>query len=206
MSKKLLTIAQVLALPEGEWANGDIFAVLTNPKPPRGKGPWTATLTDSTGSIVGKFWGGGIDHWSGKRVKLSGAGMQRKAYQNVPELSVGQKADVSFAGAPGTAAQEEDAIPGDPLPSEPRYDVTPHGIVPRVSDAPKAAGLPVHGATVGMCVKGALDIWLQTRANAGDVWDSNAISFVYGVSNQILGVCQRVEKHANEESQDDVPF
>jgi len=36
--------------------------------------------------------------------------------------------------------------------------------------SPNATGTPVHGATVGMCVKGALDIWLKTVAEQGGTW------------------------------------
>lgn len=204
---KIYTIAQVIATPEGQYVSAEVFAVMSNIQAPRGRGPWTATLTDQTGSIMGKFWGGDISYWAGKRMKLSGKGMQRKEYKGVPELSVGDKVNISFAGAPGTAAQEEETMPGDPLPPPPRYNAAPLPSQPARQIAPTASGTPAipHGATIGMCVKGALDIWLATSAVEG--WNANSVAFVYGTANQLLSICKRVEDHAATTAEDSsVPF
>lgn len=193
--KKTYTIAQVLATPEGQYVSAEVFAILSRATPPRGKGPWTAQLTDSTGTIVGKFWGGDISHWEGKRVKLSGQGMMRKSYKNVPELSVGDKTDVSYAGAPGAAAQAEDAIPGDPEPSQSFSRPVPVQTPPRLANAPTA----IHGATVGGALARAVDIYLHNTPQ-GTKWDDGEASKVEQITRDLVAIQQRVE------TGDGVPF
>ncbi len=201
--KKTYTIAQVLATPEGQYVSAEVFAVLSRATPPRGKGPWTANLTDSTGTIAGKFWGGDISHWEGKRIKLSGQGMQRKAYQNVPELSVGQKTDVSFAGAPGTAGQEVDAIPGDPVAPQSFSRPVHAKPFPALPDPFKPTGTPVNGQTVGMAVKAAVDIWLSTnpRGQTANLdWSIESIEQVEQIARDIVAISERIQ------SGESVPF
>lgn len=202
---KIYTIAQVLATPEGQYVSAEVFAVLSNIQPPRGKGPWTAVLTDSTGTITGKFWGGDISYWNGKRMKLSGKGMQRKEYKGVPELSVGDKVDLSFAGAPGTGAQEEETMPGDPLPQPPRYNPAPLPPQPARPPSPTASGTPaspihgatVHPATVGMCFKIAADFLLKEGEWNGDTPDR-----IEAMALKLIERAQRLERGESS----DVPF
>lgn len=201
--KKQYTIAQVLATPEGQYVSAEVFAVLSRATPPRGKGPWTAQLTDSTGTIVGKFWGGDISYWEGKRIRLSGQGMQRKGYNGTPELSVGQKAEISFAGAPGTAGQEEDGIPGDPV--APASTQQSKWVYPAASAQPpvKTQGNAVFGATAGMAVKAAIDLWIATKPT-GNEFAGAALEWVARTAHSIVMVSQAIER--GENPNESVPF
>lgn len=199
--KKQYTIAQVLATPEGQYVSAEVFAVLSRATPPRGKGPWTAQLTDSTGTIVGKFWGGDISYWEGKRIRLSGQGMQRKGYNGTPELSVGQKAEISFAGAPGTAGQEEDGIPGDPV--APASTQQSKWVYPAASAQPpvKTQGNAVHGATVGGALARAVEIWRHIRpGGSGAMPDQQDFEDIERLAAALVIIQQRIESGENSVS------
>lgn len=207
--KKQYTIAQVLATPEGQYVSAEVFAVLSRSTPPRGKGPWTAQLTDSTGTIVGKFWGGDISYWEGKRIRLSGQGMQRKGYNGTPELSVGQKAEISFAGAPGTAGQEEDGIPGDPVPPPvPAGHVRMSGTAfasPPVKTQGNAP-VPLNGQTVGMAVKAAVDLWIATAcpAPASGGFGQSQLNEIERIARSIVAMSERIQSGVQDD--ESVPF
>lgn len=203
--KKIYTIDNILSLADGSWVSGEVFVTVSNIRPPNGRGPTTATLTDATGVIVGKFWGaGGIEHWAGKRVKLSGQGIQRKSYQNVSELSVGQKAEISFAGAPGTAAQQEDDIPGDPAPQyapspqtspQAGYRPSPSHVSAARQVAPMASGTPRNGQTVGMVCKGAIDLWIATggpQENMGG-FGPDQIDQIEKIAESLFQMSERIQ-------------
>lgn len=195
MPKPTYTVSQVIATPENDWVNAEVFAVLSNPKAPNGKGPWSATLTDSTGSIVGKFWGGSIDHWNGKRIKVSGQGLQRKAYKGVPELSVSQKADISFAGAPGTAGQAVDH-------NADLESASPRSSQQSAPNAAKSPAMPIHGATVGGALARAVEIWKHIRpAGSGQMPDRQDFEDIDHLTRTLCDIQRRIEA-----GEDQVPF
>jgi hypothetical protein len=181
---KIIQIGQLLATPNGTYVNGELHAFVRGVKPPFKEGaPSKAELSDSTGSISASFWGGGIEHWDGKKVVLSGKGMKVGEYKGTKQLSVGDEVDIRYGGAPGAAAQEAEPMPGDPVPvpNQPRQSQG------NVFAAP--SGTRVPGATVGMAVKIAADFLL----NEGK-WDKTCAGRVEAIAGEIIALSQRLER------------
>jgi len=205
MSKQI-QVSQLLATPDAQYINGEVSGLLTNIRPPNGRGPSKAKLQDPTGSIEVSLWGGGVSHWEGKYVLFSGKGMQIKEFRGTKQLSVGDKVVIGQAVEPEERPTEADfrsMAPTAPAPQPPRHSQQNRPAVP-------PGGLPVNipnGQTIGMATKAAVDIWLKTHAEQGGAWDAAAISFCFGVANQIIGISRRLEKHAEESAADEsVPF
>lgn len=58
----------------------------------------------------------------------------------------------------------------------------------------------VHGATAGMAVKAAVDIWLQEKKP----WDEGSTKFIYARAKQIVEISQAIE--SGKPLSEDVPF
>lgn len=200
---KIIQISQLLATPDGQYVNGEIHAFVRGIKPPFKQGaPSKGELSDSTGSISASFWGGGVDHWEGKQVVLSGKGMKITEYKGTKALSVGDKVDIRFGGAPGAAAQGE-AFPGDPVPAvssgsygQPPVQTPPARPMPQNGPRTAQEHLPVnlpHGATVGASINKAVDIWIATKQPESG-WTDSSATLVEKWARQLLEIHGAMER------------
>ncbi len=211
---KLIQISQLNATPDGTYVNGEVRAVLSRAVEPKNpKAPWKATLSDSTGAIEASMWGGSIAHWEGKQIVLSGKGMKVQEYKGTKTLSVGDKVNIAFGGAPGAAAQTgNEGDFGDV--SQPSTASAPFGghnapLPPR--NAPSVARiaqehLPVnlpHGATVGGALARAVDIWLAINAQS-PAWSPEAPQEIEQITRDLVEIQGRIER--GEPAKSDVPF
>jgi len=156
-SSSSLTIAQLLELPAGskespQYVNDAFIAVVSGCKPPSGRMPGTARLTDpDTGiSIVGKFFGRDPGRYDGQLVRFSGSGMSRTEYNGTQQVVIGDKATINVERAATPAARA--ATPPPPFAGAGAQ-------APLPLPAPTAAHAPaVFGATVGMALNNACTI------------------------------------------------
>jgi len=219
---KLITVSQLNATPEGTYINGEVRAVLSRAVEPKNpKAPWKAMLSDSTGIIEASLWGGSVAHWEGRHVVLSGKGMKIQEYKGVKSLSVGDKVDISFGGAPGTAAQDEhmegDPMPhtANPVPATGRFQAKPFPALKTPQQLQEALDNPPvnlpHGATVGGALARAVDIALGTGALSMGGFGPGQVAIIERITRDLVEIQGRIErgepmKQPVIERDADIPF
>lgn len=200
---KLIEISQLLAAPDGTYINGSVTGYLTQIRPPNGKGPSKAKLSDGVVEIQVTIWGGGVEHHEGKQVHFSGKGMKIQEYKGVKSLSVGDKVQISQVNS-GSESPED--MPGDPV-SRPVARAplasqvgtamrapNPSQSAPIARNQPSSQPVNVpHGATVGASINKAVDIWISTNTE-GHAWTESSATLVEKWARQLLAIHTAMER------------
>lgn len=146
-----LTVSQLLGLRDNDWVNDGFMAVVRSMErkasSKTGKTFWKLELADTTGSGVVKstmFFAPKFNE--GDQVIFTGAGIKFKNGQYGPEVSIGDKAQISVLGRSAHhAEQTERAASGKPA----------------VNGEPQRT----NGQTVGMAIKEALLLAIAVQPN-----------------------------------------
>jgi len=181
-------LAEALKLPDKTPCNVVCTIDSAVLKTPAGKSTyWNGKISDGAAHCYLSFFGNGaMSPFVGKRVILVGANVN--VWNGKTNINLGKR------GLIQDFVEDLEAAPAAPRQTR--------AAAPSTHTAPTA-----NGATIGMCVKGALDVWLKSQADGAAEWNPNAVAFVYSTANQLLGVCRRVEQHVADASQDEnVPF
>ena len=192
MSNKLIEISQLHASPPDTYVNGMVEGYLVQIRPPQGKAPAKGKLQEGAGTIDVTLWGGDASHWEGKRVRLSGKGMKVTEYKGVKQLSVGDKVMIEAAGGAQPSAPQEQ-MPGDPAPDQtPSAPIQARSVAQNRPSEPSVA--PIHGATVGLAINNAREIWLSINQGGSGRWDEQARFEVETIAADFLAMALRLER------------
>lgn len=197
---KTLNVSQLLATPDLTYINGTVVGWLIGIRPPNGRGPSKAKLQDNTGVIEVSLWGGSVQHHEGKRVAMSGKGMQIKEYRGVKGLSVGDKVNIAQLGDSGPSGEQ---FPGDPAPTPPAPTKPSYAPQTAQKEAPPAH-LP-HGATVGGALARAVEVWKHARpVGSGDMPDQQDYEDIEKICRHFVDIQGRIER--GERPEEAPPF
>jgi hypothetical protein len=195
---KTVTISQLHNTPDGTYINGEVSGWLSQIRPPNGRGPSKAKLSDGSQEIEVSLWGGGVTQWEGQQVTFSGKGMKIQEYKGKKSLSVGDKVNIGAADVnpdleAATATQARAGIKPPPPAQSPRQ-----------SSQNAQERLPVNlpaGQTVGMAVKLAGDMLLSENPKL--INDENWAPRLRAAAANIIAISRSLETDTPLE---DVPF
>lgn len=168
MSDQIKSLRDAANTQPGSYISGGFQAVVSQAKSintKTGKTMFKATLTEGDLSVDATSFSTDFAPHVGKLVKWVGMGLKRgDDYNGKPQISIGDKARWIPSGA--AAAQPAPAQSSAPAPSH--------------------AQSVVPGVTVGMAVKGAIDILLKT----GDATPEN----IWCVASDIIRISDKLQR------------
>ena len=181
-SEKLMSVAELLTLAHDSWVNKGFIALCSEQErkvsTKTQKPFWKITFVDQAGGaevkatlfFAPKF---GV----GQLVELTGQGIKFKNGQYGPEVSVGDKANITMLGA-AAHAPERAAAKAESLP------------------APDGTKFAVNGQTVGMAMKEALALVERSHGGVVEIatlFDAKFWASVKGVASNIIRVARALE-------------
>lgn len=180
MSNQIKSLQEAINTPAGEYISGGFQAVVTQAKsvPTRGgKTVHKAILTEGVLKVFATSWTTSFAPCEGKLMKWVGMGLKRENdYNGSAQVTIGDKARwIPIGEAPAAS---------EPQPAQQATANT--GTKPP----------PINGQTVGMCIKGAIDLGAKDE---GEIWTT--ASMLMRVSDKL----NRGEL-APEQQDENVPY
>lgn len=123
--------------------------------------------------------------------------------RGVTKLKIDRRADPAHCRNTTPQDRHPDLEAADPIQTPPSPS-KPRNLAGNSPAVPSGAPVQVRGDTIGMAMKAAMDVWLAIHGANGAAWNADAISFVKGVTIQIVGISQGVDRHFNSPEAQDI--